>query len=63
MDDVYSTNLKRLAERLLSALLPIPAAESEDLSKIIDFRAVGIFHKAVIGEVDPGFAIQDAELL
>jgi hypothetical protein len=33
------------------------AAESEDLSKVIDFRKVGALHKAVIGEVNPGFAI------
>ena len=50
-------------EHLLRAPLPVPAAESKDLSEIIDFSAVGVFHKAVIGEVDPRLAIQDTELL
>jgi len=39
------------------------AAKPDDLSKIIDFRKVGAFHKAVIGEVDPGLAIQGTELI
>ena len=47
---------------VLSALFPFLAAKSEDFSKIIDFRKVGAFHKAVIGEVDPGLAIQGTEL-
>jgi hypothetical protein len=54
---VYSTNLKRVIEQLLRALLSVPAAKSEDLGKIIDFRAVAALHKAVIGKVNPGFAI------
>ena len=57
MADLYSTNLKRVAEQLLGPLLSVPAAKSENLGKIIDFRAVGIFHKPIIGEVNPGLAI------
>ena len=62
-DDACSTDLKRAAEHLLGALLPILAAKSQDLSKIIDFRAVGVLYKAIIGEVDPRLAIYSAELL
>jgi hypothetical protein len=47
----------RVIRQLLGALLLFLAAKSEDLSEIIDFHAVGAFHKTVIGEVDPGFAI------
>src|SRR4030042_370259 len=49
--------------RLLGALLPFLAAKSEDLSKIIDFCAVGTLRKPVIGEVDPRFTIQGGEPL
>ena len=47
----------------LSPLLSFLAAEPDDLSEIIDSRKVGAFHKAVIGEIDPGLAIQGTELL
>ena len=47
----------------LSTLLSFLAAKSNDLSKIIDSRKVGAFHKAVISEVDPGLAIQGTELI
>ena len=53
----------RIIRQLLSTFLSFLAAKPEDLSKIIDFRKVGAFHKAIIGEVDPGLAIQGTELL
>ena len=63
--NMHSTQVMcyRVIRQLLSALLPFLAAKSDDLSKIIDSRKVGAFHKAVIGEVDPGLAIQGTELL
>src|SRR4030042_6427409 len=48
--------------RLLGASLPFLAAKSEDLSKITDFCAVVTLHKTIIGEVDPGLAVQGGEL-
>src|SRR4030042_5016408 len=62
---MYSTRVTCHAatEQLLRAFLSFLAAKSEDLSEIIDLRKIGAFHKAVIGQVDPGFAIQGAELL
>jgi len=53
----------RVIRQLLSALLPFLAAKPDDLSKIIDSRKVSAFHKAVIGEVNPGLAIQGTEFL
>jgi hypothetical protein len=53
----------RIIRQLLSALFSFLAAKSDDLSKIVDSREVGAFHKAVIGEIDPGLAIQGTEPL
>src|SRR4030043_1461531 len=62
--NMYSTHVtcNTGTRRLLGALLLVLAAKSEDLSKITYFRAVVTLHKAIIGEVDPGLAVQGGEL-
>jgi len=52
---VFNTcNVSRSRQTTTQSLLSLPAAEPEHLGKIVDLRAVGALHKAVIGEVNPG---------
>jgi hypothetical protein len=53
----------RKRQGCLSTFLSFLATESNDLSKIIDSREVGDFHRAVIGEIDERLPIQDSEPL